>query len=71
MDELIDEAGEKDKAKDDGKADMTEAERIIRLRDALYEHSSTDSNAMLLDSQINRAYEILKGYEIFQGMNQK
>ena len=68
IDELIDGAEDKNDDKASDKEEMTEAERIIRLRDALYEHSSTDSNAMLLDSQINRAYEILKGYEIFQGM---
>lgn len=47
----------------------TELEKIMRLRDAVYEHSSTNSNALLLDSQVNRAYEILKGYEIFQGLS--
>ncbi|MDA3897095.1 MAG: S41 family peptidase [Desulfobacteraceae bacterium] len=70
IEKKIDDADDKDVKKDDEK-DMTEAEKIIRLRDAVYEHSSTDSNAMLLDSQVNRAYEILKGYEIFKGLSQK
>ena len=55
-----------DKGKDE---EATELEKIMRLRDALYEHSSTNSNAMLLDSQVNRAYEILKGYDIFQKLS--
>ena len=60
-------------AKKDGDMDKeeTELEKILRLRDAVYEHSSTNSNAMLLDSQVNRAYEILKGYEIFRGFSRK
>lgn len=70
IEKKIDDVDDKDVKKDDEK-DMTEAEKIIRLRDAVYEHSSTDSNAMLLDSQVNRAYEILKGYEIFKGLSQK
>ncbi|MFZ2632254.1 MAG: S41 family peptidase [Desulfosalsimonadaceae bacterium] len=58
------------KDSDNGKdEEATELEKIMRLRDALYEHSSTNSNAMLLDSQVNRAYEILKGYEIFQKLS--
>ena len=67
----IDDVKDNDDVKGESEEDMTEAEKIIRLRDALYEHSSTDSNALLLDSQVNRAYEILKGYEIFQGFSQK
>lgn len=59
------------KAKDSKEDDLTEIEKIVRLRDALYEHSSTDSNALLLDSQVNRAYEILRGYDLFQKMSQK
>ncbi|MGM0452862.1 MAG: S41 family peptidase [Thermodesulfobacteriota bacterium] len=45
-----------------------EREKLMRLRDALYEHGDKDPEVLLLDSQINRAYEILKGYEIFQGL---
>ena len=64
-----DKDGKKDSDKDDKEA--TEIEKIMRLRDAVYEHSSTNSNAMLQDSQVNRAYEILKGYSLFQGMSRK
>ncbi len=71
IDKKIDDVKGKDDVKNDSEKDMTEAEKIIRLRDAVYKHSSTDSNAMLLDSQVNRAYEILKGYEIFQKMSRK
>lgn len=42
----------------------------MRLRDALYSHSERDPDVLLLDSQINRAYEILKGYEIFTAMGE-
>jgi len=71
IEEKIDDVKDNDDAKGESEEDMTEAEKIMRLRDAVYEHSSTDSNALLLDSQVNRAYEILKGYEIFQGFSQK
>ena len=54
------------KATDAGDEDQTDAEKLMRLRDAVYEHSDQDPDALLLDSQINRAYEILKGYEIFR-----
>lgn len=59
----------KDSDEDEMDKEATELEKIMRLRDAVYEHSSTNSNAMLLDSQVNRAYEILKGYELFQGLS--
>lgn len=42
-----------------------ELQQLMRLRDAVYQHSDRDPSAMLLDSQINRAYELLKGYQIF------
>lgn len=45
-----------------GESDM---ERLLRLREAVYKHSGMNSDALLLDSQVNRAYEILKGYSIF------
>jgi carboxyl-terminal processing protease len=61
----------KDEQKTKENDDATDVEKVIRLRDALYEHSSTAPESLLLDSQINRAYEILKGYEVFQGWNQK
>ncbi len=47
-----------------------DAEKLMRLRDALYKHSDSDPEAMLLDSQINRAYELLKGFQIFKGLSQ-
>lgn len=66
-DELSEELEEKkDKDKDQDKA--PEAEQLMRLRDSLYEHGGSDPSMLLRDSQINRAYEILKGYEIFQGL---
>jgi len=71
IEEKIDDIKDKDDVEEDSEENMTEVEKIMRLRDAVYEHSSTDSNALLLDSQVNRAYEILKGYEIFQGLSQK
>lgn len=71
IEEEIDDLEGKGDVKKNSEEDMTEAQKLIRLRDAVYEHSSTDSNAMLLDSQVNRAYEILKGYELFKGLTQK
>ncbi len=51
--------------------DASDIEKVLRLRDALYAHSNAKPESLLLDSQVNRAYEILKGYEIFQGLGQK
>lgn len=48
-----------------GADDETDVEKLMRLRDAVYKHSDREPDALLLDSQINRAYEILRGYEIF------
>ena len=68
-------AGQKDDASaDDKKADTkkekeAEARRLMRLRDAVYKHSDSDPSAMLMDSQINRAYELLKGYQIFRQLS--
>ncbi len=45
------------------------AEKLMRLRDAVYKHSDSDPKALLLDSQINRAYELLHGFQIFQGFS--
>jgi len=64
-----DKDAKKDKDEEATDKEATELEKIMRLRDAVYEHSSTNSNAMLLDSQVNRAYEILKSYELFQGLS--
>ena len=71
IEDLMDDAKKKDDVKSDNEKDLTETEKIIRLRDAVYENSATDPDALLLDSQVNRAYEILKGYEIFHQYLQK
>lgn len=42
-----------------------EMEKLMRLRDVVYDHDDRDPSVLLLDSQINRAYEILKGHELF------
>ncbi len=55
----------------DGKDAASDAEELMRLRDALYTHSDKDPAVLFKDSQINRAYEILKGSEIFQGLKRK
>ncbi len=47
-----------------------ELEKLMRLRDVVYDHDDRDPSVLLLDSQINRAYEILKGYELFSGFTQ-
>jgi len=68
-------AGQKDDASADDKKAGTkkekeaEARRLMRLRDAVYQHSDSDPSAMLMDSQINRAYELLKGYQIFRQLS--
>jgi hypothetical protein len=56
---------------DDAAGRPEDAEKLMRLRDAVYKHSDTDPAAMLLDSQIHRAYELLKGYQIFQGLSRQ
>ena len=57
---------------DEGDADESaEAEKLMRLRDAVYKHSESDPSAMLLDSQINRAYELLKSFQIFKQVSTK
>lgn len=48
--------------------DETDTQKLMRLRDSLYEHSDQSPDALMLDSQINRAYEILRGYEVFSAM---
>jgi len=50
---------------EEGMDEDAEIRKLMRLRDAVYKHSDRDPAALLLDSQINRAYELLKGYEIF------
>ncbi|MFP3998772.1 MAG: hypothetical protein ACLFUN_02920, partial [Desulfobacterales bacterium] len=52
-------------------SDETEREKLLRLRNALYSHSDQDPEVLLRDSQVNRAYEILKGYEIFRAMGEE
>jgi carboxyl-terminal processing protease len=52
----------------DKKVEEGEKEDVMRLRDAVYEHSDKAPEVLMRDSQVNRAYEILKGYEIFHGI---
>ncbi|MCF8025068.1 MAG: S41 family peptidase [Desulfobacteraceae bacterium] len=52
---------------DDEEADL---EKLLRLRNALYSHSDRDPEVLLLDSQVNRAYEILKGYSVFRALGE-
>ncbi|MCF8110380.1 MAG: S41 family peptidase [Desulfobacteraceae bacterium] len=49
----------------------TEREKLLRLRNALYRASDQDPEVLLRDSQVNRAYEILKGYEVFRAMGEE
>jgi carboxyl-terminal processing protease len=67
--EVMDES-EKMDGKDGKDADenASEIEEIIRLRDALYDPGEKASDTLLRDSQINRAYEILRGYVIFRAL---
>ncbi|MFW6081361.1 MAG: S41 family peptidase [Desulfosalsimonas sp.] len=53
-----------------GAEELDERERLLRLRNVLYESSDEDPEVLLKDSQINRAYEILRGYEIFRAMGE-
>lgn len=62
------EAGDMEEEKS-GEADDPDAEKLMRLRDAVYKHSDSDPASLLLDSQINRAYELLRGYQVFKGLN--
>ncbi|MFP4533894.1 MAG: S41 family peptidase [Desulfobacterales bacterium] len=55
-------ADKKTKTKQEKEAEI---QQLMRIRDAVYKHSDRDPSAMLLDSQISRAYELLKGYQIF------
>ncbi len=59
-----------DESEDKKEDETSDIEKVLRLRDALYEHSDAKPETLLLDSQINRAYEVLKGYEIFQGLSE-
>lgn len=45
--------------------DKDELEKLMRLRDVLHDHDDRDPSVLLLDAQINRAYEILKGHDLF------
>lgn len=62
--ETIDDEGASDGDEKDMDEDA-EIRELMRLRDAVYKHSDRDPSALLLDSQINRAFELLKGYQIF------
>ncbi|NOY67920.1 MAG: S41 family peptidase [Deltaproteobacteria bacterium] len=53
---------EKNKLDKKGESDV---EKLLRLREAVYTNSKKAPETLLLDSQVNRAYEILKGYHIF------
>lgn len=53
------------------KPEKKEKEDVMRLRDAVYEHGDKAVESLLRDSQINRAYEVLKGFEVFQGLSKK
>ncbi len=68
-DELIPEETDKKEDETGKKEDDTEKEDVMRLRDAVYEHSDKAPEVLMRDSQVNRAYEILKGYEIFHGLS--
>ena len=57
--------GKAEKQLDNETKGETDTERLLRLREAVYKHSGMNPDALLLDSQVNRAYEILKGYNIF------
>lgn len=64
-----DEIPESRQQKDDKEviANEDEFEKLMRLRDVVYDHDDRDPAVLLLDSQINRAYEILKGHDLFRG----
>jgi len=63
---------EKEKPATESKADdETDMEKLLRLREVVYENSTQAPETLLLDSQVNRAYEILRGYEIFQAFGKK
>lgn len=47
-----------------------ENEKLLELRNVLYESSGDDPEVLLKDSQINRAYEILRGYKVFRAMGE-
>ncbi len=46
-------------------------EKLMRLRDVLYDHDDRDPEVLLLDSQINRAYEILKAHDLFSTIKKR
>ncbi len=57
------------KRPDEGKSKekkQDEFEKLMRLRDVVYDHDDRDPEVLLLDSQINRAYEILRGHDLFR-----
>ncbi|MGM0786561.1 MAG: S41 family peptidase [Thermodesulfobacteriota bacterium] len=59
--------GEESEDRADGR---DEKERLLELRNVLYDSSDEDPEVLLKDSQINRAYEILRGYEVFRAMGE-
>ncbi len=69
-DRALEKAKEKPK-KENEADDETDTKKILRLRDTLYKSGESNPDALLMDSQVNRAYEILKGYEIFKGLSLK
>lgn len=68
--DIIDDESPSDGDKEDSDEE-TDAGKLMRLRDAVYRHSDSDPAAMLLDSQINRAYELLRGHQIFNQISKK
>lgn len=46
-------------------------EKLMRLRDVLYDHDNRDPEVLLLDSQINRAYQILKAHDLFSTIKKR
>ncbi|MFW6334497.1 MAG: S41 family peptidase [Desulfosalsimonas sp.] len=51
--------------------DKDELEKLLELRNALYSQSGQDPEVLLKDSQVNRAYEILRGYDVFRSMGER
>jgi len=48
----------------------SDIEKLLRIREAAYAHNNKKPETLLLDSQINRAYEILKGYNVFKSWHE-
>jgi carboxyl-terminal processing protease len=56
---------DKDDKEEEKLGEDAQFEKLMRLRDVVYDHDDRDPRVLLLDSQINRAYEILRGHELF------